>query len=86
MIDKHNAGMSNRLMALASGVALAMVTERIPIVPWESGLFSDLFGRCVWSYYTSANLIEVCSLFDSFPFFPIILSLCIRAGNKPRHS
>jgi len=37
--------MSNRMLAVASGVALAVVTQRTPIIDWSSLFPDDRFGR-----------------------------------------
>lgn len=44
-IGKVKAGMSNRMLSLASGVALAMVMQRTPVFDWSGSDFSQLFGR-----------------------------------------
>ena len=45
VIEKAGAGMSNSMLSLASGIALAMVTQRTPLFDWSGSIFKTMFEK-----------------------------------------
>ncbi len=52
LVVRASGGLANRLLALTSGIALALVTKRCLCIDWRDGLYSDDFSNIFPTWFS----------------------------------